>query len=84
VVTSATGVDANTLFISFNPGFWGATQARIRSMGTYRAYHVDEHGHFRGVPQIFSAETDEDAIAHTKQLVDGHDVELWEEGSRCW
>jgi hypothetical protein len=49
-------------------------------MGTYRAYHVDEHGHFRGVPQIFSP--DEDAIAHTKQLVDGHDVELWEEGSR--
>ena len=28
-------------------------------MATYRAYHVDEHGHFRGVPQIYSAETDE-------------------------
>lgn len=52
----------------------------IRFVSTYRAYHVDEHGHFRGVPQILSAETDEDAIAHVKQLLDGYDVELWEGG----
>jgi hypothetical protein len=43
---------------------------------------VDEHGHFHGVPHIFSAETDEDAIPQAKQVVDGYDVELWEEGSR--
>ncbi len=48
-------------------------------MSRYRAYHVDEHGHFHGVPHIFSAETDEDAIPQAKQVVDGYDVELWEE-----
>ena len=51
-------------------------------MSRYRAYHVDEHGHFHGVPHIFSAETDEDAIPQAKQVVDGYYVELWEEGSR--
>ena len=51
-------------------------------MPTYRAYHVDDEGHFHGVPQIFSVETDEAAIAHAQGLVDGHDVELWEQGGR--
>ena len=51
-------------------------------MPTYRAYHVDDEGHFHGAPQIFSVETDEDAIAHAQGLVDGYDVELWEQGGR--
>jgi hypothetical protein len=45
-------------------------------MAEYRAYVIDDDGHinsFRG----FVCDTDEDATVWAKQMVDGHDVELW-------
>jgi hypothetical protein len=43
----------------------------------YRVYIVGDDGHFRdAIP--FVCETDDKAIEKAKQLVDGHDVELWQ------
>jgi hypothetical protein len=63
VVTSATGVDASTLLISLNHGFWEATQP---------------------MPQIFSAETDEEAIAPAQQLVEGTVSSYGKKGAGWW
>jgi hypothetical protein len=45
-------------------------------MEHYRAYLIGADGHFLTVVDIFS-ENDEIASARARQLVDGHDVELW-------
>jgi hypothetical protein len=47
-------------------------------MPEYRLYYLDRSGHVDGPPDGFTCETDEAAIAKAKQLVDGHDVELWQ------
>lgn len=47
-------------------------------MRDYRLYHFDKGGHVLGLPDGFSCENDEAAIAWAKRLVDGHDVELWQ------
>jgi alkanesulfonate monooxygenase SsuD/methylene tetrahydromethanopterin reductase-like flavin-dependent oxidoreductase (luciferase family) len=44
----------------------------------YRANHVDEHGRFHQMPHVLSAETDQEAVAQAKQLINGYDVELWQ------
>ena len=46
-------------------------------MGEYRAYFLKEDGH---IVQRFDLVCldDEAAKVHAKQLVDGHDVELWQ------
>ena len=46
-------------------------------MPDYRAYLI-KRGHIEGPPNIVVADTDQEAIDQAKQLVDGHDVELWE------
>jgi hypothetical protein len=46
-------------------------------MAQYRAYIVGSDGHFQKVVP-FVCESDEAAIEQAKQLVDGHDVELWQ------
>lgn len=46
-------------------------------MSDYRAYHVDSNGHF--FKSVVVDEPDEAAaIAAARQLVDGHDIELWQ------
>jgi hypothetical protein len=42
----------------------------------YRAYLVGIDGHFISYEPLLCA-SDDQAIAKTKRLVDGHDVELW-------
>ena len=42
----------------------------------YRAYIVGQDGHFASF-RAFACSNDSDAIEWAKQLVDGHDIELW-------
>jgi hypothetical protein len=45
-------------------------------MAEYRAYFVGEDEHFVSFRNLV-CNTDEEATAWARQLVDGHDVELW-------
>jgi hypothetical protein len=45
----------------------------------HRAYVVGPDGHFLWSKE-FVAENDDAAFEHTRQFVDGHDVELWSGG----
>jgi hypothetical protein len=45
-------------------------------MADYRAYIVGNDGHFESF-RAFVCNDDSDAVVWAKQLVDGHDVELW-------
>jgi hypothetical protein len=42
----------------------------------YRAFTIGHDGHIES-SRAFVCESDEDAIVWAKQLVDGHDIELW-------
>jgi hypothetical protein len=50
-------------------------------MEHYRAYLIGLDGHFVKVVDIIT-ENDETAGQRARQLVDGHDLELWQEGRR--
>ena len=50
-------------------------------MPTYRLYLLDQDNHITGVPKVLACDSDEDAVERAKQIVDGHDVEVWQ-GSR--
>lgn len=43
----------------------------------YRAYFLQAGGHINRPPIVLDAGDDEAAIAAARQLVDGHDVEIW-------
>jgi hypothetical protein len=43
----------------------------------YRAYILDSSGNFCDVVRLECAD-DNEAMGQAKQLVDGHDVELWQ------
>jgi hypothetical protein len=45
-------------------------------MAEYRAYTVGNDGHFSGC-ELFVCGDDAEAIELARQLVDGHDIELW-------
>jgi hypothetical protein len=46
-------------------------------MAHYRAYFMDQDGHIvKAVDLVFGG--DAEAVEAAKQLVDGHDIELWE------
>ena len=45
-------------------------------MAEYRAFLVGEDGHITG-SRAFLCDDDADATVWAKQLVDGHDIELW-------
>jgi hypothetical protein len=47
-------------------------------MPDYRAYVVGIDGHFVRVEFLHSHPDDAAAIEAAKQLVDGHDIELWD------
>jgi hypothetical protein len=46
-------------------------------MPYYRVYTVGEDGHFHSSTRLECAD-DGEAIEQAKQLVDGHDLELWQ------
>ena len=50
-------------------------------MHGYRAYIIASDGHIRDRIDLF-CESDEEAKERAQQLVDGHAVELWDEGRR--
>ena len=47
-------------------------------MGSYRAYLLDKDGRIHQPPKVIEANDDSEAAQAAQQLVDGHDVELWE------
>ena len=47
------------------------------AMAEYRAYIIGADGHFIRVVEILCPD-DDTAKEYAKQLVDGHDVELWQ------
>jgi hypothetical protein len=50
-------------------------------MNGYYAYFTGEDGHITG-RVIILATNDEDAKEQDQQLIDGHSVELWQEGRK--
>lgn len=46
-------------------------------MASYRAYKLDKQDQPHGAPCIVEAQTDEDAIAQAKQLLNGQPIQLW-------
>jgi hypothetical protein len=46
-------------------------------MADYRAYIIGQDGHFIGAIQLVCPD-DDTAKQYAEQLVDGHDVELWQ------
>ncbi|MET0220964.1 MAG: hypothetical protein ABW213_09930 [Tardiphaga sp.] len=46
-------------------------------MPDYRAYIVGSDGHFKASEPII-ADDDDHAVKIAQQLVDGHDIELWQ------
>jgi hypothetical protein len=45
-------------------------------MADYRAYTVGLDGHFIGFEPLVCRDDDE-AVSKAKQLLDGHDIEVW-------
>jgi len=45
-------------------------------MAEYRAYMMGEDGHFV-CSRAFICDDDADATTWARQLIDGHDIELW-------
>ena len=50
-------------------------------MSGYRAYIIGSDGHFRDAVVLECAD-DDAATEQARQLVDGHDVELWQRGRK--
>ena len=46
-------------------------------MPDYRIYIVGHDGHFQSSIALPNCPNDDAAIAAAKQLIDGHDVQLW-------
>jgi len=44
----------------------------------YRAYILDEEGHIRGCRELICLD-DEEAKQKAIQILDGHDIEVWQE-----
>jgi hypothetical protein len=57
-------------------GDWGATK-----MSGHYAYFIGDDGHIRNRVAFFAV-TDEEAKERAKRLVDGHAIELWQEGRK--
>jgi len=55
----------------------GAGQCRLFFMPEYRAYMIGQDGYFYESVPLDCAD-DAEAKEKAKQLVDGHDIELWE------
>lgn len=47
-------------------------------MPDYRIYKLVNGDRIAEMPRIVTHDTDDEAIAQTRQLLDGHDLQLWE------
>jgi hypothetical protein len=47
-------------------------------MPEYRLYELTRDNHITDVPETITCESDEAAILKAQEMVDGHDIELWE------
>lgn len=54
--------------------------AGARVVPDYRIYKLTHGGHIADPPIVITQPTDDDAIEQTKQLLDGHDLQLWQGG----
>jgi hypothetical protein len=54
-------------------------EARRAQMNDYRAYLIGSDGHIQSRVDLV-CEDEAEAKERAKQLVDGHDVELWQRG----
>jgi hypothetical protein len=43
----------------------------------YRIYVLDREGHVMGPSKIVVCKTDEEALEHARQFLDGNPVEIW-------
>jgi hypothetical protein len=48
-------------------------------MNEYRVYRIDKDGHIFAPPHGFSSASDAAAIETASQMIDGHDIELWQQ-----
>jgi hypothetical protein len=46
-------------------------------MPDFRVYFIGDDGHIKGVHELANM-TEPNAIEHAKQLLNGHDLEVWE------
>ena len=46
-------------------------------MPDYRAYGVNKDNYIVGAPTLMTCDTDEEALAKARQIVDGYDIEVW-------
>jgi hypothetical protein len=49
-------------------------------MPDYRVYTMMKGIHFKDAPAVIRCDSDQEAIRQAEQLVDGHDVEVWDGG----
>jgi len=68
--------DVNLLHIPPEPSF-GLTKGGVHAMADYRAYLVDEDGHFSEAVPLICAD-DAEAIEKARPLAVNKDVELWQ------
>lgn len=47
-------------------------------MSTYRIFTIGEDQHFTGMPVLVDCADDNAAVDKAMQLVDGHDLEVWD------
>ncbi len=47
-------------------------------MPEYSFYRVDEHYHRLGPPEVADCASDDEAIAHAKQILTGFVIEVWQ------
>ena len=52
------------------------TRDTVTQVNEYRVFTMGHDGHIKA-SRAFVCESDDDATVWAKQLVDGHDVELW-------
>ncbi|WP_368507912.1 hypothetical protein [Bradyrhizobium lupini] len=64
-----------------HPNSPGRRHRPERKVEEYRAYLVDQDGHFTGRIDLLCRD-EHDARQRAKQLVDGHAVELWQGDQR--
>ena len=62
-------------------GFLGCVRVRGPQMAGYRAYIIGTDGHFLRAIELICPD-DDSAKEYAKNLVDGHDVELWQQDRR--
>jgi hypothetical protein len=70
MVKTRSGRRMSPSFLLVNFGPW------IEPMADYRAYTVGLDGHFIGFEPLVCRD-DGEAISRAKQLLDGHDIEVW-------